>query len=71
VSLAGTAECVRRLRDKPGAIKVPDAIQLACAGEAGVDLFATNDRRLQGKRVEGVQFIVALNQVPIRPDLSF
>ncbi len=46
-------------------IKGPDAIQLACAGEAGVDLFVTNDRRLQGKRVDGIQFIVALEQVPI------
>jgi len=46
-------------------IKAPDAIQLACAGQAGVDLFVTNDRRLQGKQVEGIQFIVALEQVPI------
>lgn len=46
-------------------IKGPDAIQLACAGEAGVDLFVTNDRRLQGKRVEGIQFIVSLDMVPI------
>jgi predicted nucleic acid-binding protein len=46
-------------------IKGPDAVQLACASEAGVDLFVTNDRRLQGKRVEGIQFIVALDQVPI------
>jgi predicted nucleic acid-binding protein len=46
-------------------IKGPDAVQLACAGEAGVDLFVTNDRRLQGKRVEGIQFIAALDQVPI------
>lgn len=46
-------------------IKGPDAIQLACAGVAGVDLFVTNDRRLQGKQVEGIQFIVALEQVPI------
>lgn len=46
-------------------IKAPDAIQLACAGEAGVDLFVTNDHRLQGKQVEGVQFIVSLDQVPL------
>jgi predicted nucleic acid-binding protein len=46
-------------------VKAPDAIQLACASEAGVDLFVTNDRRLQGKRVEGIQFMVALDQVPI------
>jgi hypothetical protein len=30
-----------------------------------VDLFVTNDRRLQGKKVDGIQFIVALDQVPI------
>ncbi len=46
-------------------IKGPDAIQLACAGEAGVDLFVTHDRRLQGTTVEGIQFIVSLEQVPI------
>ena len=45
-------------------IKGPDAIQLACASEAGVDLFVTNDHRLQGKRIDGIQFIVALDQVP-------
>lgn len=47
------------------AIKGPDAMQLACAGSAGVDLFVTNDRRLHGKRIDGIQFIVALDQVPI------
>ena len=46
-------------------VKAPDAIQLACASEAGVDLFVTNDHRLQGKHVDGIQFIVALDQVPI------
>jgi len=46
-------------------IKAPDAMQLACASEAGVDLFITNDHRLQDKQVEGIQFIVALDQVPI------
>ncbi len=46
-------------------IKAPDAIQLACAGEAGVDLFITNDNHLSGKQVDGIQFIVALDNVPI------
>ena len=46
-------------------IKGPDAIQLACASEAGVDLFVTNDHRLHGRQVDGIQFIVALDQVPI------
>lgn len=46
-------------------VRAPDAVQLACAATANVDLFVTNDRRLQGKRVEGIQFIVSLEQVPI------
>jgi predicted nucleic acid-binding protein len=45
-------------------IKGPDAIQLACASEARVDLFITNDHRLEGKKIDGIQFIVALDQVP-------
>jgi uncharacterized protein len=53
------------IRSASPKIKGPDAMQLACAGEAGVDLFITNDHRLQGKQVDGIQFIVALDQVPI------
>jgi predicted nucleic acid-binding protein len=46
-------------------LRAPDAIQLACAAAAGVDLFVTNDARLQGKHVNGIQFIVPLDRVPI------
>lgn len=46
-------------------LRSPDAIQLACAGVARVDLFITNDGRLHGKRVAGIQFIVPLDRVPI------
>ncbi|MFZ0802000.1 MAG: type II toxin-antitoxin system VapC family toxin [Terriglobales bacterium] len=46
-------------------VRAPDAIQLACAATANVDLFVTNDQRLQGKRVEGIQFIVPLDRVPL------
>jgi len=46
-------------------LKAPDGIQLACAASANVDLFVTNDGRLQGKHIEGIQFIVALARVPI------
>jgi uncharacterized protein len=42
-----------------------DAIQLACAASAGVDLFITNDARLHAKQVPGIQFIVSLDRVPI------
>jgi len=47
------------------AIRAPDAIQLACAGSYGVDLFVTNDSRLHGKRIDGIQFIAPLDRVPI------
>jgi len=46
-------------------LKALDAIQLACAASANVDLFVTNDERLQGKHVDGIQFIVPLERVPI------
>ncbi|MCZ0943696.1 MAG: PIN domain-containing protein [Gammaproteobacteria bacterium] len=41
-------------------IKPPDAIQLACASVAGVDLFITNDERLSRKVVSGIHFIQSL-----------
>src|SRR5262249_38207663 len=37
------------------ALRAPDAIQLACAASAGVDLFVTNDNRLHNKHVNGIQ----------------
>ncbi len=47
------------------ALRAPDAIQLACAASYGVDLFVTNDERLHGKQVDGIQFITPLNRVPV------
>jgi predicted nucleic acid-binding protein len=58
---AGKYAAIRRDRS----VRAADAVQLACAAAADTDLFITNDRRLQGKHVEGIQFIVALDQVPI------
>lgn len=46
-------------------LKPPDAIQLACAAEFGVDLFITNDARLYKKRVQGIEFIVPLERAPL------
>ncbi len=46
-------------------LKAPDVIQLASAASAAADLFVTNDARLQGKHVPGIQFIVPLNRLPI------
>jgi uncharacterized protein len=38
-----------------------DAIHLACAAQAGTDLFLTNDKGLIGKFIPGIQFIVSLD----------
>jgi len=46
-------------------VQPPDAVQLSCAASAGVDLFITNDDRLQNRQVPGIQFIVPLSRVPI------
>ena len=45
-------------------IRPPDAIQLACAAAAGVDLFITNDERLSSKLVAGVKFVTSLDRAP-------
>jgi predicted nucleic acid-binding protein len=45
-------------------LRAPDVIQLASAASTQIDLFITNDGRLQGKRIEGIQFIVSLERVP-------
>jgi predicted nucleic acid-binding protein len=46
-------------------LKAPDAVQLACAAAAKVDLFITNDNRLQSLHVPGIQFIVPIDRVPL------
>jgi len=46
-------------------LRAPDAIQLACAGAARVDLFFTNDDRLQSKHLDGVQFLTSLKAAPL------
>ena len=39
-----------------------DAIQLACASAAGVDMFITNDQRLRRHVVPGIHFIQSLGE---------
>jgi predicted nucleic acid-binding protein len=58
------AELFARIR-AGGTIKSPDAIQLATAGHAGCDLFLTNDERLTGVRVKGIQFITSFDRAPV------
>lgn len=43
-------------------IRPPDAIQLACAARARVDLFITNDERLSMKTIPRIQFITSLQR---------
>ncbi|HUI80956.1 MAG TPA: PIN domain-containing protein [Bryobacteraceae bacterium] len=50
---------------KDRSLRAPDAVQLACAASVGVDLFVTNDNHLQGRHVNGIQFIVAVDAVPL------
>jgi len=57
---ADTAERYAQIRGSLG-VAAPDAIQLASAAQAGTDLFLTNDKRLLGKFVPGVQFIASLD----------
>jgi predicted nucleic acid-binding protein len=46
-------------------IRPPDAIQLACAAQANMDLFITNDDRLSRKVVSGIHFVSSLGNVPL------
>lgn len=43
------------------AVSAADAIHLACAAEAGVDLFLTNDRNLVGRIIPGIGFVAGLD----------
>jgi predicted nucleic acid-binding protein len=54
-----TAEIFAELRGRLG-VSSADAVHLACAAEARVDLFLTHDRRLTGKVVPGIHFVADL-----------
>jgi predicted nucleic acid-binding protein len=54
-----TADRYARIRANPG-ISPADAIHLASAAQANTDLFLTNDKRLVGKFVPGIQFVASL-----------
>jgi len=54
-----TAERYAEIRGKLN-FAPADAIHLALAAQAGVDLFLTNDKRLVGKFVPGIHFVASL-----------
>ena len=59
------AEAYAAIRNDPS-IKPADAIQLACAAAAEVDLFITNDGRLTRRSVPGIKFFISgLSEAPI------
>jgi uncharacterized protein len=55
-----TADHYARIRGTLG-LSPADAIHLASAAQAGTDLFLTNDKRLVGKFVPGIQFVASLD----------
>ena len=55
-----TADHYARIRGTLG-LPPADAFHLASAAQAGTDLFLTNDKRLVGKFVPGIQFIASLD----------
>lgn len=52
--------CHARIR-RQNRVAPADAIHLASAAEAGVDLFLTNDRALLELVVDGIQFIAGMD----------
>jgi predicted nucleic acid-binding protein len=42
-------------------VSAADAIHLACAAQARIDLFLTNDTALVGKVIPGIQFIAGVD----------
>lgn len=58
-----TADTADRFGQIKGSLNIPsaDAMHLACAASAGIDLFLTNDNDLIGKVIPGIQFIAGLD----------
>jgi uncharacterized protein len=57
---AETAERYGQIRGN-SRVAPADAIHLACAANAGVDLFLTNDRELRDLVIPGIHFIAGLD----------
>lgn len=55
-----TADSYARIRGT-GGVAASDAIHLSCAATARTDLLLTNDTKLLGKFVPGIQFIASLD----------
>jgi uncharacterized protein len=58
-----TTETAERFADIRAAqdVSAADAIHLASAAHRGIDLFLTNERRLQGLVIPGIQFVTRMD----------
>ena len=56
----GTATIYAEIRARTK-IRPADAVQLACAADAGVSVFITHDKRLLGQKIPGIDFVVGLD----------
>lgn len=65
--LSFTADTADHYASIRGGLSLPpaDSIHLALAAQAKTDLFLTNDKRLVGKFVPGIQFIASLEDAII------
>jgi len=59
-----TAPYYARLR-RDRTIRPADAMQLACAAAAEIDLFITNDDRLSRRTIPQIKFVCSLARAPI------
>ena len=61
--IAFDGKCVRpfALLRRERKVKTADAINLACAASAQVDLFLTEDKELHGLQVPGIKFVAGLD----------
>ena len=55
-----TAEIYGSVRSQTS-VSAPDAIHIATAAHVGVDLFITNDKKLQKVSIPGIRFIAGLD----------
>jgi hypothetical protein len=57
--------CCKNPAEESFASSAGTGYRIACAAVAAADLFVINDRRLQRKRVDRIQFMVSLDEAPI------
>lgn len=63
--LASAREFAKLRSQRTMRLRPPDAMQLACASTAGMDLFLTNDSKLHSLQVDGIQFITSVERAPL------